>query len=178
MVPVHWHPMLADCNRLLSACTTCLGICHWRARPVLVGTDPFGSHHARAQEAGFVRQLLPGNDPSPCHASVCASASLSLCLPCFTTLFVSKFMQSSVGCRLVCWPDLLSGENGWARHFVQYFAYYPGAFGLFSFQWMCLSLTELVYLAEPCFGKSLCVAGVSVLLRVPAGSSSQAECAH
>ena len=57
-------------------------------------------------------------------------------------------------------------------------AYYPGAFGLISFQWMCLSLTKLVYIAEPCVGKSVCVAGVSVLLRVPEGSSSQAECAH
>ncbi len=118
MVPVHRYPMLVDCNCLLSACTTCLGICHRSARPVMVGTDPFGSYHARAQEASSVRQLLSGKDPSPvcrssiakpCHASVSASASLSFCLLSFTTLYVSKFMQSSACCPpLVCWPDLLS----------------------------------------------------------------------
>ena len=102
MVPVHRHPLLADCNCLLSACATCLGICHWSARPVMVGTDPFGSHHARTQEAGSVRQLLSGNNPSPCHAMPCHAmpCHAMLCqhmwicntlplLPCFTTLFVS-----------------------------------------------------------------------------------------
>jgi len=68
MVPVHWHPMLADCNRLFSACPTCLD---WSARPVMVGTDPFGSHYARAQKAGSLRQLLSGNNPSPCHTMPC-----------------------------------------------------------------------------------------------------------
>lgn len=107
MVPLHRHPMLADCNRLLSARATCLGICRRSAHPVMVGTDTSGSHHARAQEAGSVRQLLSGNDPFPfcsivmlCHASVSASASalLSLCLPCFRMLFVGNFMQSSACC--------------------------------------------------------------------------------
>ncbi len=82
MVPVHWHPMLADCNCLLSACTTCLGICHRSACPVMVGTDPFGSHHARAQEASSVRQLLSGNDPSPvCRSSIAMSCyAMPTCL--------------------------------------------------------------------------------------------------
>jgi len=98
MVPVHRHPMLADCNWLLSARATCLGICHWCARPIMVGADPFGSHHARAQEAGSVRQLLSGNDPSPVRTSSIAMPAclhlhpLPLCLPCFTTLFLSKFI--------------------------------------------------------------------------------------
>ena len=54
----------------------------------------------------------------------------------------------------------------------------PRSISVDHFQWMSLSLTELVYIAEPCFGKSVCVAGISVLLWVPEGSSSQVECAH